>query len=549
MNLVRMSRVVCGLCAMSMFAACGGGGGGSGGSGSGGGGSPTAPVSPAPPPTAPTFSITAAVTGLTASGLVLQNNGGGSVTVVAGATTATIATGANDGAMYAVTVQTQPAGQVCTVANGSGTVRSANVSDITVTCAASTYTVGGTITDLAGTGLSLQLNGNTAAPFNVAPAPSADNFQFDALLPTGTQYTVTISTQPSNPAQTCVVSGAQGVGTANVSNVAITCNRVPYTVSGTVEGLTAAGLVLRMGYTGATSPETLTVAATATEFTFSQMIPANGEFSVGITAQPVGQTCTIVAARGVEIRNVTDVRVSCVSNTTDPLSGTYTFLEPEGRSYINFSTNGTFTTSLMIGDVACNTTSSRLHTGLGNGVEYGIFTWNQSTSLLSVVNQPRVDSNGKCGFADPEDSTARYNGPLLRAGNTIVIQRNGSAVTFTAVDSNPATLVGGFVPEANNGTLLVFHPDGTFSFSETQRRGGPGNFQERGCYTVTGATVLLTVDNSCRPDGFRSYDLNGGYGLGFFNSSTPSVGPLPFTIDSPTALTLNGVTYRRTQPN
>ena len=118
MNLVRMSRIVCGLCAMSLFAACGGGGGSEGGR------SPTPPASPAPPtPTASTFSITAAITGLTASGLVLQNNGGGSVTIVAGATTATIASTANDGATYAVTVQAQPAGQVCTVANGSGTGR------------------------------------------------------------------------------------------------------------------------------------------------------------------------------------------------------------------------------------------------------------------------------------------------------------------------------------------------------------------------------------------------------------------------------------------
>ena len=36
-----------------------------------------------------------------------------------------------------MTVQTNPSGQTCTVASGSGTVASANVTNVAVTCAAS----------------------------------------------------------------------------------------------------------------------------------------------------------------------------------------------------------------------------------------------------------------------------------------------------------------------------------------------------------------------------------------------------------------------------
>ncbi|HEY0687230.1 MAG TPA: hypothetical protein VGD45_33150 [Steroidobacter sp.] len=51
-------------------------------------------------------------------------------------------------------------------------------------------------------------------------------------MSSGVSYTVTISTQPSDPTQTCEISAGQGVIAGNVSNVAITCNRVPYTAAG-----------------------------------------------------------------------------------------------------------------------------------------------------------------------------------------------------------------------------------------------------------------------------------------------------------------------------
>jgi 6-phosphogluconolactonase len=101
--------------------ACGGGGYGGGGGGGGGGGA--------------TYTIGGMVTGLTGSGLVLQNNGGGDLTVsAAGAFTFTA--GLAYGAAYAVTVKTQPSSptQNCVVTNGSGTVGTANVTNVAVVC-------------------------------------------------------------------------------------------------------------------------------------------------------------------------------------------------------------------------------------------------------------------------------------------------------------------------------------------------------------------------------------------------------------------------------
>lgn len=101
-----------------LLSACGGGGGGGGAPGGGG--------NPAPQ----TFTVGGTVTGL-AGNLTLQN-GGTNLAVSANgsfAFTAALASGAG----YAVSVQSAPALQTCTIANAAGTVV-ANVTNVAVTC-------------------------------------------------------------------------------------------------------------------------------------------------------------------------------------------------------------------------------------------------------------------------------------------------------------------------------------------------------------------------------------------------------------------------------
>lgn len=85
-----------------------------------------------PPPLS--FTIGGTVTGFVGTGLVLQNLGTNDLSPGNGAFTFTIPFAS--GIPYNVTVAAQPANptQVCTVANGSGTVDDANVTNVTVTC-------------------------------------------------------------------------------------------------------------------------------------------------------------------------------------------------------------------------------------------------------------------------------------------------------------------------------------------------------------------------------------------------------------------------------
>lgn len=91
--------------------------------------------------TATDFIIGGTVTGLHGTGLVLRNNGGDDLTVAASGVITFSSPLAKD-ETYEVVVKTQPGlpGQLCTVTNGTGTVGTANVTNIAIDCVGSTFT-------------------------------------------------------------------------------------------------------------------------------------------------------------------------------------------------------------------------------------------------------------------------------------------------------------------------------------------------------------------------------------------------------------------------
>jgi CSLREA domain-containing protein len=88
-----------------------------------------------------------------------------------------------------------------------------------VTFALNPHTIGGTVTGLTGSGLVLQDNGGDDLPI------SADGtFAFSTPIVPGNEYAVTVSAQPSDPAQTCTVANGTGtVGSGDVTDVAVSC--------------------------------------------------------------------------------------------------------------------------------------------------------------------------------------------------------------------------------------------------------------------------------------------------------------------------------------
>ena len=145
------------------------------------------------------FTIGGMVTGLgLGDSVVLQDNLGDDLTVAADGTF-TFLTALSSGAIYSVTVSTQPASpaETCTVTSGKGTVAAADVTGVMVACAPTTYTIGGTVTGLE-TGDSVVLQDNLADNLTVATNGS---FTFAMPLLTGAAYSATVLTAPTSPAE------------------------------------------------------------------------------------------------------------------------------------------------------------------------------------------------------------------------------------------------------------------------------------------------------------------------------------------------------------
>lgn len=145
----------------------------------------------------------------------------------------TFSTPIAEGSPYAVTVETQPVDQTCSVANGTGIIGAANVTNVVVTCAINTFTVGGNVTGLisGGTGTVTLLNNGT----NPTPISTNSGFVFSTPIADGSPYAVTVGIQPIG--QTCTVANGTGTITgANVTNVAVTCITANTTLSVSTTG-------------------------------------------------------------------------------------------------------------------------------------------------------------------------------------------------------------------------------------------------------------------------------------------------------------------------
>jgi N-acetylneuraminic acid mutarotase len=259
-----------------------------------------------------TASIGGTVTGLTGSGLVLQDNAGDNLTINAPGGAFTFKTAITLGNAYSVTVLTQPItpSQTCIITGGSGTAN-ANVGNIQVTCSVGTISIGGTIAGLSksGSGIVLQDNGGSNLTIN-----ANGSFAFASLLPAGAAYAVTILTQPTGPAQTCTVTNGTGTTSSagNVVNVQIICPAIFHTIGGQVVGLigTSGNMVLTDN-----GGDNLPVPGNGS-FTFVTQIADGSVYDVDIFV-PAGtqpQGCVRYNYSDTAISDVTNVLIDCGHN-------------------------------------------------------------------------------------------------------------------------------------------------------------------------------------------------------------------------------------------
>jgi 6-phosphogluconolactonase (cycloisomerase 2 family)/predicted transcriptional regulator len=413
------------------------------------------------------YTVGGMVTGLTGTGLVLRNNGGDDLSVsTAGAFT--FATAVPSGMLYSVTVFTQPTGpsQTCAVTNASGTVGASNITNVLVTCTTNSYTVGGMVTGLKGSGLVLRNNGGDNLSVTAAGA-----FTFATAVASGMPYNVTVFSQPSNPSQTCAVTNASGtIGTSNVTNVLVACTTNTYTIGGTVTGLTGSGLVLRDN-----GGDNLSVTA-AGPFTFSTAVASGMPYSVTVFTQPSnpGQTCVVSSGSGtVGASKVTSVSVACTVNSysvggmVTGLTGSGLVLRNNGGDDLIVSTAGAFTFA----------------TSVPSGMPYNVTVFAQPAS-------PNPSCNVASGTGSGTVTNANVTTVVVACGRFAFLANSGpGTVSSYSVNGTTGALTAvASVPTAGTNPFIVtIHPSGKFAYVVNL------NSNDASAYTIDAATGALTA--------------------------------------------------------
>ena len=189
---------------------------------------------------------------------------------------------------------------------GCGPASTNGMDPAAVDMAVGSFTVGGNVTSLTGSGLVMQLNGA-----DDLPVTAFGPFTFQTKVMTGANYAVTVKSQPMSPAQTCTVMNGSGkMGTANVTDVLVACNTNAFKVGGTIAGLS--GSVVLQNNAG----DDLQLSSDGA-FQFPAPVAVDATYAVTVKTHPANQICTVASGTGtITSGDVSSVVVTCAVPTT-----------------------------------------------------------------------------------------------------------------------------------------------------------------------------------------------------------------------------------------
>ncbi len=367
------------------------------------------------------FSVGGTVSGLTGSGLILQNNNKDSLTISSNGNFIFSSKLQNE-ELYSVTVYTQPSLQTCSVSAGSGQIVLSDVSSVKIVCVSNsnTFTIGGSLSQMSG-GNSIIIQNNSGDNLTLS---SNGNFTFPTSLANNTNYSVTILTNAAT--QTCLLSNSSGtISSANITNISITCsgNANGPLVNGTIiNTLSLTGGVTT--FTGSPCANSSTCGAGTNGFVDSAT-PSLVRFN-----NPDGMVTDgfylYIADRGNQrIRKVT---LSTGEVTTFAGSGTAGFVD-------GFGTGAQLKDPRFIG-----TDGTYLY--LGDNVNYAVRKIHMTTAQVTTILTSSLTLNDPRGFAV-------YN------NNLYVTDYNNDAIRQIDLSTNTLTTVVSTGLNSPSGLALV----------------------------------------------------------------------------------------------
>lgn len=376
------------------------------------------------------------------------------------------------------------------------------------------HSIGGTISGLVGSDLSLLLNGGVDS----LTANGNGNFVFATALPVAAQYSVSIGAQPSNPGQTCVViNGSGSVGNSDITDVVVNCGAAnTYRVGGSVSGL-ASGQSVTLQLNGGGD---LALSADAA-YAFTPQLVDGASYVVTVKTQPQGQLCTLSNATGtVNAADVVNVDVACADLQAqlqlDVDDGHDYARYGQVRDYFvslsntgnapasNVAISGAFSAAYDVANVhwqCISGGSGASCAAQGSGGFFDLATIPAHSSLMWIVSvpvlagSPEPDATFSVGPATPSlhgglGASVHADLPGNAADtDTLVIFRDGSDVPYAdgtqavGVLAPAAKVLGGDV-----GAVLVVTPT-----------------------AASGIDTLRTLTSSCRTVAVQRLRLGGRY--------------------------------------
>lgn len=330
------------------------------------------------------------------------------------------------------------------------------------------YTIGGTVAGLAGTGLVLTLN--SSENLNIS---ANGNFLFTTQLSTTSNYTVTVTTQPSG--EFCSLTNSTGtVANSNISNVTVSCT------SGNTVGPVTGGSIF--------NPLNLTYSVT-TVASGATYTGVNGVTTDGLNIYFTIETNHTIVKLEISTGTITNLAgTSGVSGTTDGIGTIAKFSNPSNLVYVN---NNLYITDYASGRVRKLNLSTNVVNTIQTGLSspYGItsdgtnlyVTENGKVQkiLISTSAMTTLAGNATQGYSDGIGSAARFmsNGSLpggitFDGTDLYLSDRGNCAIRKVVIATGTVTTIAGSPPPTavcsgptdGIGTASVIRdPDGIIS--------------------------------------------------------------------------------------
>lgn len=400
---------------------------------------------------------------------------------------------------YILRIMGQPTGLTCRFSNNTqditGPMNNGEV-QLPITCAANgpTYSISATFTNLAGqTGITVLNNGG----FGVSIPATNTAVTIATGLATGTAYSLTVGFIPAGYACGPTTNGAN-VGTIASANITVTFSCAPlFAVNANVQGVSLTGLQLRLFPVLNNTTSLFNLApTTGGTYTFGAQVRGDGNYAIGIIAQPTGQNCVF-------------------GNNTTTVAG------PMNNQAQTVNVRCTVT----VGGTIANAAPGVLSAGLPSGLALSL----DGSGIVQTLNVPAGSSTFT--FATPITSGDDYSISIASVPTgiscTVALGKgaangNVTSVAVRCMDNPTNPLTGVYtIPPAVTGNgryYFAFFADGTYTFISRSNDtacnftnvngtfGNDGNGVEYGIYNYSSATGALSIK-------YAAVDSNGGCGM------------------------------------